>query len=286
MKPKALVLIGSIIAATWAGWCSAASTAAVPTYLALGDSLAYGMQIGHLKQEMKSGKVEASSFDTGYVNRLAGMLERTRSNLHVVDLGCPGETTTSFIAGPCAFATNGKPFGNKPLPMHVSYKGAQLGAALKYLENKNYDVKLITIDIGVNDLRADELACGSNSDFEKCLQNKWPKTAKIVEKNLNIILSNLRYAAPHAKILVMTYYNWLGLQHPKSDTQIHELNRLISRSARSINATTIHTFPAFNQSNRLCALSLICGPTKDLHPTDAGYRLIANLFYKGMSEKR
>lgn len=282
MKSKFSSLIGLVLAMAWMGWGHAASTNGVPTYLALGDSLAYGMQIGHLRQEMKSGTVDAASFDTGYVNRLAAILRHSTPNLHVVDLGCPGETTSSFIDGQCAFATNGKPFGHKPLPMHVKYKGAQLLAGLKYLENQNDNIRLITVDIGINDLRADELACGSASDFEKCLKGKWPVTAKKVAKNLSIILHNLRYAAPHTKILVMTYYNWLGLQHPRSDAQVRDLNAIITRSARSIGATTIHTFPAFNESGNLCKLSLICGPTKDLHPTNAGYRLIAQLFYRGM----
>jgi lysophospholipase L1-like esterase len=282
MQSKFSSLIGLVLTIAWVGWGHAASTNGVPTYLALGDSLAYGMQIGHLRQEMKSGTVDAASFDTGYVNRLAAALRHSTPNLHVVDLGCPGETTSSFIDGPCAFATNGKPFGHKPLPMHVEYKGAQLLAGLKYIENQNDNIRLITVDIGINDLRADELACGSASDFEKCLKGKWPVTAKNVAKNLSIILHNLRYAAPHTRILVTTYYNWLGLQHPRSDAQVRELNAIITRSARSIGATTIHTFPAFNESGNLCKLSLICGPTKDLHPTNAGYRLIAQLFYRGM----
>lgn len=282
MKSKFFSLIGLVLTVSWVGWGYAASTYGVPTYLALGDSLAYGMQIGHLKQEMKLGTLDAASFDTGYVNRLAAILRHSTPNLRVVDLGCPGETTTSFISGPCAFATNGKPFGNKPLPMHVKYKGTQLLAGLKYLENQKNNIRLITVDLGVNDLRADELTCRSASNFEKCLKSKWPKTAKNVAKNLSIILHNLRYAAPHTKILVMTYYNWLGLRHPRSDAQVRDLNAIITRSARSIGATTIHTFPAFNESGKLCKLSLICGPTKDLHPTNAGYELIARLFYRGM----
>ena len=173
MKSKIIALIGLVLVIASFGLANAAAPSGTPTYLAVGDSLAYGMQIGHLRQEMKSGTVNAASFDTGYVNRLAAMLKRSTPNLRVVDLGCPGETTTSFISGPCAFATNGKPFGNKPLPMHVKYQGAQLLAALKYLENPNDNVRLITVDIGINDLRADELACGSKSGSEACLQSKW-----------------------------------------------------------------------------------------------------------------
>lgn len=280
MKSKAIAIIGALVAATWGGWNHAAAAPRIPTYLALGDSLAYGMQIGHIKAEMKAGNVDAASFDTGYVNRLAAKFTSSIPGLHVVDLGCPGETTTSFIYGPCAFATDGKPFGNKPLPMHVAYKGAQLLAGLRYIRDKSYDIKFITITIGINDLRADELQCGSSPDFKTCFRNKWPKTEKNISRNLNIILYNVRHAAPHTKIAVMTYYNWLAIRHPSSSIEVRQLNRIITRSAQSIGAITVHTFPSFNQSGKLCDLSLYCGPTKDLHPTNAGYELIADLFYR------
>ena len=270
---------GLVFSLVFASGCWAAPDANVPTYLALGDSLAYGMQIGHLKQEMQSGAVDATSFDTGYVNLLAERLKRKTPDLRIVDLGCPGETTESFISGPCAFATNGKPFGTKPLPLHIPYVNAQLITALKYLKSTDSNVNLITIDIGINDLRADELACGTATDFESCLRGKWPRTAKTVTQNMNLILNKLRLAAPHVKILVMTYYNWLGIQHPRSDEQVRDLNQIITESAHTIGATTVSTFSAFNRKQDLCQLSMICGPTKDLHPSDAGYKVIANLFY-------
>lgn len=97
-----------------------------PTYLALGDSLAYGLQIGKLKGQIAEGAVRPESFDTGYVDVLAADLKRSAPGLTVVNLGCPGESTTSFIAGPCGFATTGKPFGTAPLPLHVPYQARSL----------------------------------------------------------------------------------------------------------------------------------------------------------------
>ncbi|MHB8148412.1 MAG: SGNH/GDSL hydrolase family protein [Vulcanimicrobiaceae bacterium] len=282
MKYTMILGLVSMLCVSCIASSQAATSRPAPMYLALGDSLAYGMQIGHLKQEIAAGHVTASSFNTGYVNLIAEKLESTNPGLRVVDLGCPAETSSSFINGPCGFATTGKPFGHTPLPMHVQYSGAQLTEALSYLRNKNDDVKLITLDLGINDLRAIELKCTVASTFEKCLQSGWPAVSKTVESNLHTVLSELRSAAPHTKILVMTYYNWLAIAHPRSNQQVKELNGIITKEAHAFNAGTVHLFSAFNAAAdgnaTLCKLSLICGPTKDLHPTNAGYELIAHLF--------
>ena len=284
MRNMTMVVLTTILWATRLNCTLAANPTPVPTYLALGDSLAYGMQIGRLKHEIASGDVKAASFDTGYVDILARKIRATTPDLHVVDLGCPGETTSSFISGPCAYATNGKPFGDKPLPMHVHYTGAQLAAALGYLKNKAYQVQLITLDIGVNDLRAIEIKCSSVPSFEKCLENNWFSTSKKINHNLHLILEKLHSAAPKTRIFVMTYYNWLALKHPGSNKQVRKLNQIITHEAQTVGATPVHVFAKFNKSknqrNYLCKLSLICGPTKDLHPTNTGYDLIAKLFYE------
>ncbi len=55
------------------------SPARPTTYLALGDSLAYGMQVGKLKQQIAAGHVSATTFNTGYVDVLAGRLRALRT---------------------------------------------------------------------------------------------------------------------------------------------------------------------------------------------------------------
>ena len=279
MKAPWLALFAALTAGWWLGCAGVAAAAPIPTYLAIGDSLAYGMQIGHLKQEIRAGKVSAATFDTGYANRLADKLRASTPGLRLIDLGCPGETTSSFIHGPCAFATDGKPFGHTPLPMHVAYRGAQLKAALGYLASPRYDVRLVTLDIGINDLRAGELQCAKAAHFDACLAPKWEASRARVARNLDTILQRLRQAAPHTPIAVLTYYNWLALQHPGSNRQVHELNALIEHSAHAVHAKVIRVFPQFDEQGKLCELSLVCGPTKDLHPTNTGYELIARRIY-------
>lgn len=276
-------VLGVLLAAGASAPSRAAPAPAAATYLALGDSLAYGMQIGKLKDQMAAGSVQASSFDTGYVDVFAAGLRAASPGLRVVDLGCPGETTASFIAGPCAYAATGKPFGTTPLPLHMGYPGAQLAAATDYLSSHPGEVGTITLDIGINDLRAVQLDCPAGSEFTGCVTARWPAALERTEANLRTILGRLRDAAPGATILVMPYYNWLAVTDPATDRSVEQLNRAIAAAAAIAGARTVDAFAAFNRTGgderkRLCELTLFCGPTHDLHPSDAGYRTIGELF--------
>lgn len=281
LRPGAAIVLAALFGA--AAWLPVRAAQVPPgsTFLALGDSLAYGMQVGKLKQQLAAGSVHADSFNTGYVDVLAADLKPVSPGLQVVDLGCPGESTASFIAGPCAFATSGKPFATTPLPLHVGYAGAQLAAATDYLSSHKGEVKLITLDIGINDLRAVQVACPEGAGFADCVAARWPAALERTEANLRIILSRLRTAAPDATILVLNYYNWLAVTDPATDRFVEQLNYAIATAASEAGAKLVDVFTAFNRTGkereRLCELTLFCGPTRDLHPSDAGYRVIGGL---------
>jgi len=91
-------------------------------------------------------------------------------------------------------------------------------------------------------------------------------------------------AAPTAEIIVT------GAWNPEADAlkQIEPLYRsldaAIARAASASRARVANMFAAFNgsgniraQRGRLCALSFICAKG-DPHPTDAGYRAMADAF--------
>ncbi|QDI82401.1 hypothetical protein E8E01_19250 [Methylorubrum populi] len=258
------------------------------TYIALGDSLAYGLQIGKLKDQIAAGAVRAESFNTGYAFVLAAHLRARMPNLNLVDLGCPGESTASFVNGLCGFATTGKPFGTTPLPLHVPYSAAQLTAATDYLAQHRGTISLITLDVGINDLRAVLLACPDGAGFKDCVTTGLPAALTRAEANLKQSLSALRVAAPEARILVGTYYNWLAVDDPDTDRFVEALNRTITTAATEAGAGVVDVFPAFNRTGdthaRLCDLTLYCTPARDLHPSDAGYRVIGDLFAKALAD--
>src|SRR4051812_39676606 len=63
-------------------------------FLALGDSIAYGVQ------PTKRPGARASTFD-GYVDVFAARLRKLSPKIRVVNYGCPGESTVTFVRGGC-----------------------------------------------------------------------------------------------------------------------------------------------------------------------------------------
>ena len=152
--------------------------AAQPTqyYLALGDSLAQGVQ------PSAKGDVET---DQGYADDLFAVLHFVKPHLALERLGCPGETSTSMISGGiCSYP-----------------EGSQLKAALGFLAT--HQVDLITIDIGANDVDGC-VNVGMLSLDPVCVQNG----IETAGSNLAYILGALREAAgKKTRIVGMNYYD-------------------------------------------------------------------------------
>src|SRR5216684_2402880 len=112
-------------------------------YLALGDSLAFGFQPN-------------GDFTHGYVPDLFQILQNEGTK-DFKNLGCPGETSSTFINGGCSFA---------PPPPYT-----QLGAALAFLQANARKVSPVTLDIGADDLLRDfnPLTCTVSSSFNSDL---------------------------------------------------------------------------------------------------------------------
>src|ERR1700760_2286612 len=105
------------------------------TYLALGDSLAYGYHQAQFQNELKEhGFVNPANFNDGYVDDFGAVLKLAHPGLQIVNDGCPGETTETFIHGSgvgpefCAGGPTGSPFPKAFL--HHPYPGTQLEDAL------------------------------------------------------------------------------------------------------------------------------------------------------------
>ena len=115
-----------------------------PSYLALGDSLAFGYS--QAKFEHLLPNENPAAYDTGYVDDFAHLLRIGHPTLQAINDGCPGETTESFIKGPCEYQL--------AFPLHHPYVGgpasSQLSDALAYL-HANPNTNPITLDIGAND---------------------------------------------------------------------------------------------------------------------------------------
>ena len=155
--------------------CAAIAHADMPAtyYLALGDSLAIGVQ------PSVTGDVAT---DQGYANDLFLVMRARIPGLQLAKLGCSGETTVTMIhGGICSYA-----------------QGSQLAAAVSFL--KTHSVALVTLDIGADDI--DHCISTAGIDSE-CVATAF----RSVATNLPQILAVLRNAAPNTPIVAMNYYD-------------------------------------------------------------------------------
>jgi lysophospholipase L1-like esterase len=246
-------------------------------YLALGDSLAVGQQPGPDGQR---------TFTEGYVGRIHDELLESVPKLRLVNLGCSGETTDTMIAGGvCTYKAN----------------RSQLAAATKFLHAHRKFVRLVTIDIGANDV----LRCAPQGQLDAaCLSERLQRVAV----NLTPILSTLREAAPGVRIIGMNYYDpflaaWLrgpeGQQVALASlagiavfNDLLEATYAMHRADVADVETAFSTFsftpvplagfgPVPLNVSRICQWTWMCAPPPrgpDIHPNDDGYAVIAAAF--------
>ncbi len=246
------------------------------SYLALGDSLAFGYSQAKFESLLPSEP--PSAYNTGYVDDFAHLLKLGNPKLEVINDGCPGETTESFIKGPCAYQL--------AYPLHHPYAGgptsSQLSDALAYLQ-ANPNTSPITLDIGANDaLGVIEHTC--NKQVE-CVIKEAPALFAHVGANLGLILADLRGADPHATIIVLGLYNPFGEKLPGGNTLTAQLNEVMEKVASAVGARFADPLPIFNPPGALeeptiCLLTNMCKTPEDIHPTDLGYGVLAGLIAK------
>jgi lysophospholipase L1-like esterase len=277
-------------------------------YLALGDSLAQGIQPGPAGRNHQTAE--------GYPDQLADQLKLAIPGLALVKLGCSGETTSTMIhGGICHYQA-----------------GSQLAQATRFLRRHRGRVALVTIDIGANDPNSCLLRAQLSTIFG-CLSGRVTRT----ERNLSRILARLRSAAgPSVLIVGMTYYVpelglWLNGRTGKEVAVIAAdliagVNRLLSKGYYRYGARVANVFGAFRSADfagaarhlqptgapgqasapgqaggpgqtsqaaatarvppnvaEICALTWMCaspprGPNE--HANDAGYHLIAQSFWQ------
>jgi lysophospholipase L1-like esterase len=273
------------------------------TYLALGDSLAYGYHQAQFQEELKAkGFVEPANFNDGYVDDFGAALKLLNPKLQIINDGCPGETTETMIKGSgvfgpefCAGGPTGSPFPKAFL--HHPYPGTQLEDALAVA--KEPGVGTITLDIGANDvLQFLGHTCGFPATFT-CSQGQIEAEIGHVAANVGNILAQLRAAAPKAKIIFVSQYNpYPTVLQPEGtgDATVEALNGALkavattygvsfANTARTINFSGTHGGPEAGDIPTVCAFTAMCpggefnpsSPNADIHPTKLGYAAMAGV---------
>jgi lysophospholipase L1-like esterase len=229
-------------------------------YLSLGDSMAFGFQPSKARPGARP-----SAFDTGYVDVFAARLRKLSPQIQVVNYGCPGESAASFTRR-CPWLADGQ-------KVHDPFRGSQLDAAVSFLRAHRGEVSPITLTLWGNPL-APLSAKGKRA----------PTAIASFASRFNSILERLRAAAPTAEIIVSGAWNLEADGLKQTQPLYRSLNRAIARAAASSRARVANMSAALSppgrvsaQRARLCRLTLICSKG-DPHPTDAGYRAMADAF--------
>jgi lysophospholipase L1-like esterase len=293
----ALVALAALALAPAAGAKSPGST-----YLALGDSLAYGYHQAQFQEELKTkGFVEAKNFNDGYVDDFGAALKLLNPKLKTINDGCPGETTETMIKGSgvgpeyCAGGPTGSPFPKAFL--HHPYPGTQLEDGLAIA--KEPGTGTITLDIGANDiLQFLGHTCGFPVTFT-CTEAQVEAEIGHVVTNIAYILGQLRAAAPKATIVFVSQYNpypTVLTPEGRGDATVEALNGAIkgvaagdgvkfANTARVINFSGTHGGPESGDIPTVCAFTAMCpggvfnpaSPNADIHPTKLGYAAMATV---------
>src|SRR5262249_1194780 len=100
----------------------------------------------------------------------------------------------------------------------------------------------------------------------------------------NTILDRLRRAAPHAEIITLGFYNPFAVVDPSTNVAVETIDQLVRQIAAAYRANFANPFARFNlvppQPQTLCTLSSVClAPLHDIHPTDLGYQVIADIMW-------
>jgi lysophospholipase L1-like esterase len=228
-------------------------------YLALGDSMTYGIQ----PTKVKPG-ARPSDFKTGYVDLFAARLRKLSPKIDTVNDGCPGESTVTFIRG--GWRCDG-------FELHDSFRGPQLKAATSFLRAHPGQVSPITLTLWGGDLAP--------------LSAKGTQARSAIASfatRFESILRQLRAAAPAAEIIVTGAWNPEADRLPQIEPLYRSLDAAIARAAAASRARVANIFVALDgsgsvqaQQARLCRLTFYCSKG-DPHPTDAGYRAMAEAF--------
>jgi hypothetical protein len=121
--------------------------------------------------------------------------------------------------------------------------------------------------------------------FGTCAQNAactlaaFPALLAHEQGNANEILATLQAASPSSQILVLQEFNPYMLAIPLSIPLFSQLNAMLAGVATAHGAILADGVSPVTASN-ICALTFVCSaPLHDIHPTDAGYAVLAQALW-------
>lgn len=278
VKACGVVAVTTMIVGTAAAPASAdpvTGNASNGTYLALGDSVAFGFVPSNATPP--PNYYSQHSF-VSYANYVAQAL-----NERAFNAACPGETTASMLS--TTAQSNGcensyiggqlVPSGYRTLyPLHVQYRGSQTDYALSYLAaHKN--TMLITIDIGAND----GFLCQGNPSVP-CGPSQLAAVLQRIATNLATIYTAIRQVAHYDGPLVALDYYSLNYNSPTENALSQLLNSVINSVTTAFGGIVADGYGAFKAASPTgdpCAAGLLIPVPGgcNIHPSQQGHQVLA-----------
>jgi lysophospholipase L1-like esterase len=246
------------------------------SYLALGDSLAFG-----LNPFVK--KFDLSKY-VGYPLIASSALHEKLANA-----SCPGETSSTFVGTSTDYFDGFDCAKLRESKLFVPYNGAssQLEYASNYLA-ANPAAKLVTINLGVNDLAVLLEFCTSTytdpAAVAACEQNGLPGVLNTYGENLALIFTTLRKTGYTGPVVFLNGFAY-NYSDPVQFAAFSNLNQVLATVAQNaaFNVTILNAFRLFQVAatpfgGDVCKTGLLLKKsdgTCDTHPSIAGQALLA-----------
>lgn len=250
-------------------------------YLALGDSLAFGVQPN-------------KDFNHGYAQQWFALL-RAEGSRSFTDYGCPGQSSTAM------YTEHGCPF-----PSHDAYPDdmTQLQAAVAFITAHKHQVSPVSLDIGANDLipHIKFIPDPTSPTGVSCVDPTLTEDEDTLDANLqNTILPQLVEALRNrggqltGDLVVMNYYFPFQNICPNQISLMEGFNSHITddvedvASAQHVSIPIADVFTAFGgaafPNPNICTYTWMCSSYQDIHATGGqpgepgnGYGVIARTF--------
>lgn len=260
------------------------------TYLALGDSVAFGLNVDILPPPPFTAKPPQPSAFIGYPEVIAGAV-KSFGPITEINSSCPGETSGSFITGTApdygcySKGPQGQPAFFSWVGLKVNYKTSQLAYAVSELPKKKYN--LVTLQIGSNDVLLLLAACNQSFtnpvDVQNCVNSGLATVLPTYAANLAKILGQVRSVYTGTLVLV-------GYYSPQSalDPVAVALNTTMKTVGSNFGVTYADGFAAFEFAEALAGhpddpctagllvkLPAVAGGGCDIHPSLAGSDVLA-----------
>jgi acyl-CoA thioesterase I len=233
-----------------------------PAYIALGDSLAFGV-----------GASNPST--TGYValahNAMSSSERFGETGLELTNLGVAGALSADLLA----------PGGQLEMALDVIRVRQEDASAV------SNEVEVITVDVGGNDLLslvAPGSPCLESASVEPC-RAAFGEVLSGIDRNLTEVVTRLREAAPEARIVVIDLYNpYSGtrdLREPIAEVGVGQANGVIASVTADpeLSITTASVFQLFiGRGTQWIA-------PDGIHPNDNGHRVLAEAVIAAIDDR-